>query len=105
MKSAPQNEPPLLSEEGILITRTHLTVPGRTFTWGSLGIVRTMRVGDELTKLQGQPITFHLMVGPKNDPNPVSVFTTQDAALLGRIEQAINRVAERLGAERTTGPA
>jgi len=97
MKITYRHEKPLFSAKGVMISRKYLTVPGMTFTLGSLGFVRVVRFGNVLSKvLLRKPPTFHLMVGTKSQPAPVSVFKTQDAALIRQIEEAIDTVAKTL---------
>jgi hypothetical protein len=96
------NAKPLLNQNGIVITMTHLAVSGKSFTWRSLGFVKVVRIGGILTKLLGRPPTFHLMISTKADPNLVSVFNSKDAGLMKRVEEAINRVAKCLGVERAS---
>ncbi|HSU57003.1 MAG TPA: hypothetical protein VLT36_23370 [Candidatus Dormibacteraeota bacterium] len=94
----------ILDEGGVVITRSHLSVPGKRFGWGELGIVRLQRVPPKLLawlfRILGQATTYHLMVGTKMKQMPVSVFVTRDGGLAARIEDAINQVAWTLGARR-----
>lgn len=98
-KPGPKQGQPLLDEQGVTITRTHLNVRPKL----ARGDVRIVRFGNRLTTilLRRSPI-FHLMIGTKTAPAPVSVFMSLDAALMKRVEGAINRMAERRGAEKTS---
>jgi hypothetical protein len=99
--SASMNRPEqlvLLDEGGIKITADHLFVPGKSFKWRNLGIVRIVRRGVSLGALF-RP-TFQLVISRKKEPAPFTVFETTDAELAKRIDAAINAVAQQLGATR-----
>jgi hypothetical protein len=99
---AAMTKTPLLDGPGIVITPTHLAVPGRAFAWKSLRLVRVIRVGNVFTRLfSKERRKCHLMVSTKAEPSLVSIFESEDEALVKRVEEAINRVAEVLGAQRT----
>ena len=100
MKSSTQQSP-ILDEQGIVITRTHLTVPGMRFKWGDLGTVRIVKKKNLMARLIGVRLSkFDLIVSTKADPAPVSIFQTQDIGFKERIEQAIDHVAKLLGGQR-----
>ncbi len=85
---------PLLEENGISITMTHLTVAERAYKWEELAAVRLERRKGNWLARRSQ--TFHLVVSTRKDPALVSVFETPDGALAERIQQAIHRVAQTL---------
>jgi hypothetical protein len=98
MKPAPKHDGSLLNEDGIRITLTHLITDGKSLKWSDLGIVRIVRHGNFITKFTNP--TFQLMVAKKGASLPSSVFQTQDAELVKRIEAAINEVAQHRRATR-----
>jgi len=79
---------PLLDQDGVRITSTHLSASGKSFKWNNLGIVR-------LTKRGFLKPTFQLIISTKKDAALCSIFETQDAALAKKIEAAINDVSNR----------
>jgi len=100
MKLAEQARP-LLEENGIVITLTGLTASGQTYKWSDLVSARLVRDGNVFKKLfSRQTLTVQLMISTKGNPMPSRIFETRDAALVLRIEQAINQVAQRRRATR-----
>ena len=97
-----KQESPLLEESGIVITRSHLTVPGRTLSWESVDLVRVFGPGN-LVSSPGQRRKYQIMVSTRTEPVLVSIFETEDNALMKRVEEAIKQVAEILGARKAYG--
>jgi hypothetical protein len=92
MNPNPNQERPLLDENGLAITLRHVMAAGKYLKWRNLGIVRIMRNGD--------PPTFSLMISTKKNPALFSFFETQDPELVRKTQTAIDTVARHLGAKK-----
>lgn len=90
---------PILSEAGLVITESEVSASGKTFTWGELGIVQIVKPRG-LARLLSLRGSYELRVAKKGATMPERIFSTEDAALARRIEQAINTVARKRGASR-----
>ena len=91
----------ILDECDIVITESHIAVSGQRFLWGDLGIVQVVKPSGWLMRLLngGKPL-YQLRIAIKGTSDAKTIFNTQDARLARRIEQAINTVAQRCGANR-----
>jgi hypothetical protein len=93
--NAASGSEPLLNESGLVITRTHLTAPGHNVELSKIAFVRIERVRPHplnAVLFKRQP-TFRLLVSVGADAGPIAVFETQDAALIERIQTAMNKAA------------
>jgi hypothetical protein len=96
MQSPP--EKPFLEEQGVRITKTHLTVPGYTIEFRKiLSISLHPKPASLLEKLMHRA-TFQLMISTNAVRTPVSVFETQDTVFMERIQLAMNKAAHAAGA-------
>ncbi len=73
-----------LNEQGVVITKTHLTTPGHSIEFAKIRSVRVIRDKPWMAFLFRQQRSFHL---------PVLVFKTQDAEFIKRIEMAMDQAA------------
>jgi hypothetical protein len=90
---------PILSEGGLVITESHVAESGKTYSWGELGIVQIAKPRG-LARLLTRQAFYELRVAKKGATTPETIFSTDDAALARRIEEAINTVARKRGASR-----
>jgi hypothetical protein len=90
----------ILSQIGLVITESDITTPGKSFSWGELGIVQIVKPKGLARLLTRQPTSYQLRVAKKGATMAETIFSTEDAALARRIEQAINTVAQKRGASR-----
>ena len=89
------DEPPLLNEGGLVITRTHLTASGHSVELAKIAFVRIERIQPRplaAALFKRQP-TFRLLVSTGPAEGPISVFETKDEELIGRIQTAMNKAA------------
>src|SRR5437588_8242813 len=77
----PQHQvPPFLDEAGVIVTSTHLSVPGQAFELRKLVFVRIEWVSPNLitSLFSDKRPTFRLMISTSADTAPVSVYETKD---------------------------
>jgi len=86
---------PLLDEQGITITETHLTASGQSFELAKLNYVRVerLRFSGLLNTLRRKSPVFRLIVLTATNASPLTVFQTEDAAFVDRIQKAMNQAA------------
>ena len=83
-----------LHENGVVITRAQLQVPGRSLDWRSITKVYFKQTRSLWTSLVGDEPAFHLVVETKEKPEPETVLETHNSALVFRIQAAINQAAQ-----------
>jgi hypothetical protein len=93
----PPQEKLFLDEQGVRITKTHLMLPGHSVEFRKILSVSLHPKAASLLEKLMQRTTFQLMVTTNADKAPVSVFETQDAVLMERIQQAMNKAANAAG--------
>jgi len=89
MKPGPKQTVPFLDENGVVITRTHLTTPSHTIALARLNNVRITRENRLMALVSRHKPSFRLVVATAATEVPFVVFETEDAQFMRRIEVAI----------------
>jgi hypothetical protein len=96
----PAQDKPFLDEQGVRITKTHLTTQSHTVEFRKILSARIdLKFGNFLQRLIKRPPTFQLVICTSSDGVVLSVFESKDALFMERIQQAMDRAAKLAGAE------